>query len=381
MNRRLGFEVGPIRPPSEARSLIVRVTRNCQWNRCTFCPVYKNKEFSVRSVDEVISDIDLLCKHLSSIRASFESPHEISANQVWALTQKVNPMELPVFDYALKWFNDGMHSVFLQDADSLVIGSENLARILRYLRDTFPWIERVTSYSRSSTLLKTGEEGLREIRNASLNRIHVGLESGSDTVLRFVKKGATKEMHIRAGRMAKDVGFELSEYVMPGLGGKKLTEEHAKETADALNHINPDFIRLRPLALTSRAPLFLESEKGHFQKCNDIEIVQELLLLIGNLEGISSMILSDHILNLFADLEGRLPQDKERILSILHSFRSMDSESQLLFRLGRRLGIFESIGDMKDVRKLDRARNIATNKGITTKNIDTLIDNLMERFI
>ena len=381
MNRLLGFEVGPIRPPSEAMSLLVRVTRNCQWNRCTFCPVYKNKEFSVRSVDEVISDIDILSKHLSSIRASFKSPHEMSADQIRALSQKVDPVELPAFDYAFKWFYYGMHSVFLQDADSLVIGSENLARILRHLRDTFPWIERVTSYSRSSTLLKTGEEGLREIRNASLDRIHVGLESGSDTVLRFVKKGATKEMHIRAGRMAKDVGFELSEYVMPGLGGKKLTEEHAKETADALNQINPDFIRLRPLALTSRAPLFLESEKGHFQKCNDIEIVQELLLLIGNLEGISSMILSDHILNLFADLEGRFPQDKERILSILHSFLSMDSESQLLFRLGRRLGLFESIGDMNNTKKLDRARNIATNKGITTQNIDTLIDNLMERFI
>ncbi len=381
MNRLLGFEVGPIRPPSEARSLLVRVTRNCQWNRCTFCPVYKNKEFSVRSVDEVISDIDLLCKHLSSIRASFESPHEISTDKVWALTQKVDPMELPAFDYAFQWFNNGMHSVFLQDADSLVIGSENLARILRHLRDTFPWIERVTSYSRTSTILKVGEEGINTIRNAGLDRIHIGLESGSDAVLRLVKKGASKEMPIRAGWMAKEVGFELSEYVMPGLGGKKLTEEHAKETADALNQINPDFIRLRPLALTSRAPLFLEHEKGFFQKCNDIEIAQELLLLIENLEGISSMILSDHILNLFADLEGRLPQDKERILSILHSFLSMDPEFQLLFRLGRRLGLFEGMEDMNDVRKLDRVRNIVTNESITTQNIDNLMDKLMERFI
>jgi len=381
MNRYVGFEVGPIRPPSEAKSLLIRVTRNCQWNRCTFCPVYKNREFSVRSVDEVLSDIDMLEKHLSNIRASFSSPFEISADKLWSLTQNVNPLELSAFDYAFKWFNDGMHSVFLQDADALAIGAESLARIIAHLHDRFPWIERVTSYSRSSTILKTGEDGLRTVKNAGLDRIHVGLESGSDIVLRLVKKGATKDMHIRAGLMAKDVGFELSEYVMPGLGGKTLTEEHAKETADALNQINPDFIRLRPLAVTSRAPLVLESEAGQFQKCNDIEIAQELLLLIENLEGISSMILSDHILNLFSNLEGRLPNEKERMLSILHSFLGMDSESQLLYRIGRRLGIFEGLGDMNDARKLDRVRDFATNEGVTTQNVDSVIDMLMERFI
>jgi hypothetical protein len=381
MSRLLNFEVGPIRPPSEAKSLLVRVTRNCNWNRCTFCPVYKDKEFSTRPVDKVISDIDLIDKHLSNIRASFSSPFEISADKVWSLTQNVAPLELVAFDYALKWFNDGLHSVFLQDADALVIGVEDLARILTHLRDRFPWIERVTSYSRSSTILKTGEDGLKLIKNAGLDRIHVGLESGSNKVLRLVKKGATKDMHIRAGRMAKTVGLELSEYVIPGLGGKKLTEEHAKETADALNQINPDFIRLRPLALTSRAPLFLESEAGRFQRCNDVEIAKELLHLIGNLEGITSMILSDHILNLFANLEGRLPHDKDQMLSILHAFLDMDSEQQLLFRLGRRLGIFENLTDMKDTRKLGRTRQIASNEGINAENIDVVIDKLVERFI
>jgi hypothetical protein len=381
MSTFLDFEVGPIRPPSEAKSLLVRVTRNCHWNRCTFCPVYKDKEFSVRPVDEVISDIDLIDKHLSNIRASFSSPFEISNNKVWSLTQNVPPLELVAFDYALKWFNDGLRSVFLQDADALVIGAKDLARILTHLRDRFPWVERVTSYSRSSTILKTGEGGLRIIKNAGLNRIHVGLESGSDAVLRLVRKGATKDMHIRAGRMAKAVGLELSEYVMPGLGGKKLSKEHAKETADALNQINPDFIRLRPLALTSRAPLFLESEAGRFQRCNDIEIAKELLYLIESLEGVTSVILSDHILNLFANLGGRLPRDKNQMVSILHTFLDMNSEQQILFRLGRRLGILETLDDVRDTRKLDRTRQIALNEGITAENIDRVIDRLMERFI
>ncbi len=377
----ISFEVGPIRPPSEAKSLLIRVTRNCQWNRCTFCPVYKNKEFSARAVEEVISDIDLLSKHLTTIRDSFKSPYEISAQQLWSLTQSVNPIELPAFDYALKWYSDGMQSVFLQDSDSLVIGAENLATILKHLHDRFPWIDRVTSYSRSSTILKVGEDGLRTIKDAGLDRIHVGLESGSDAVLRLVKKGATKDMHVRAGVMTKRVGFELSEYVMPGLGGRGLSSVHANETADALNQINADFIRLRPLAVTSRAPLYVKQEEGNFTKCNDIEIARELLLFIEGLEGITSMILSDHILNLFADLEGRLPDDKERMLSILREFLAMTPEQQLLFRLGRRLGFFDGLGDMNDERRLERTRQIALDQGITAQNIDLVVDSLMDRFI
>jgi len=346
-----------------------------------FCPVYKNKEFSVRTVEEVISDIDLLSKHLTIIRASFKSPYEMTAQQLWSLTQSVDPVELPAFDYALKWFNDGMQSVFLQDSDSLVIGAENLAIILRHLRERFPWIERVTSYSRSSTILKVGEDGLKTIKNAGLDRIHVGLESGSDAVLRLVKKGATKDMHVRAGVMTKRVGLELSEYVMPGLGGRELSVVHAEETADALNKINADFIRLRPLAVTSRAPLYLQYEKGSFTKCNDIEMARELLLFIEGLEGITSMVLSDHILNLFADLEGRLPDEKERMLTILRTFLDMSPEQQLLFRLGRRLGLFEGLGDMNDGRRLDRTRQIVRDEGITPENIDSVVDRLMERFI
>lgn len=381
LNRFHGFEVGPIRPPSEARSLLIRVTRNCQWNRCTFCPVYKGKEFSIRSVDDILSDIDLLSKHTSRLREAFHSPTTITKDALWPLIKEVDPSELPAFDYALKWFVDGMQSVFLQDSDSLIIGPESLEIILTHLRQEFPWIERITSYSRSSTILKVGEDGLTKLKTAGLDRIHVGLESGSNVVLRLIKKGATQDMHIRAGQLVKSLGFELSEYVMPGLGGKKYSELHAEETAQALNQIDADFIRLRPLAVISRAPLHEEVQSEKFQKCNDIEIVDELRLLIENLEGISSMILSDHILNLFADLEGRLPQDKEKMLSILKSFTQLDHDQQLLYRLGRRLGCFQGLGDMADTLLLERVRKIAFDQEITSKDIDSVIDNLMQQFI
>lgn len=381
LKKYLGFEVGPIRPPSEAKSLLIRVTRNCQWNRCSFCPVYKNKDFSIREIEEVISDIDLLKKHVSTLRETFESPSHLSQGTLWQLMRSIDPEELPAFDYALKWFSDGMQSVFLQDSDSLVIGPDKLLKIIIHLHEQFPWIERVTSYSRSSTILKVGEDELVKLRNAGLDRIHVGLESGSNAVLRFVMKGATQDIHVRAGLMVKSAGFELSEYVMPGLGGKNYSEEHAKETAMALNQINPDFIRLRPLALTSRAPLFLEVENGNFTKLNDIEMAEELRTFIEFLNGISSMILSDHILNLFADLEGKLPRDKSRLISILDSFLNLDSESQLLYRLGRRIGLFGSLDDLNDQNKVARVQQIATNQNISEDNIDLVIDRLMERFI
>jgi hypothetical protein len=377
----LGFEVGPIRPPSEAKSLLIRVTRNCQWNRCTFCPVYKDRKFSVRSVDEIISDIDLVSKHLERLREAFSYPSTMTTEAVWSLMQNINPTERPAFEHALKWFKEGMHSAFLQDADALVIGAEELAQILVHLREAFPWISRVTSYSRTSTVLKTGEDNLRIIKKAGLDRLHVGLESGSDIVLKMVRKGATKNMHVKAGIMAKGVGLELSEYVMPGLGGKSLSEEHATETADALNQINADFIRLRPLAITIGAPLHLEVEAGNFVQCNDLEIAKELLLLIEHLEGITSTVVSDHILNLFADLEGTLPGDKQRMLAIPQSFLNLDPQQQLLYRLGRRLGLFEGLDDMKDSTRLKRVQQIASNEGIRAENIDSLIAQLMERFI
>lgn len=335
----------------------------------------------MRPIDDVISDIDLLSKHVAKLRETFDSPKLLSREVLWTLTNEIDPKELPAWDYALKWFADGMQSVFLQDADSLVVGPDVLEKILTHLLDQFPWIERITSYSRSSTILKVGEEGLTKLKDAGLDRIHVGLESGSNEVLRLVKKGATKEMHIQAGKMIKGIGFELSEYVMPGLGGKKHSNIHAIETADALNQINADFIRLRPLAITSRAPLCLELEHGNFVKLNDIEIAQELKIFIERLDGISSIILSDHILNLFADLEGKLPDYKERMLGIINAFLNLDSQQKLLFRLGRRIGLLQSLDDMYSQRKIERVQEIAISQNISEMNIDTVIDRLMEQFI
>jgi len=375
------FEQGPIRPPSEAYSLFVRVTRNCPWNRCTFCPVYKGTRFSVRPVEHVKRDIDAVHKYVEALRQHVDGSGRLDRTALNQIVATIEPGEQPAFHAALNWLAGGATSVFIQDANSLVIKPADLVDILNHLKARFPWVERITSYARAHTLARIADDDLKAIGDAGLNRIHTGLESGSDKVLEMVKKGATKEIQIRAGQKVKRAGIEFSEYYMPGLGGRELLEEHALETADALNQIDPDFIRLRTLAIPSRIPLFEEVQAGRFEKCTDLEVAKEILLFIENLYGITSVVKSDHILNLFGDLEGTLPDDKERMLAILRTFLAMDPERQRLYQIGRRIAVFSGLSDMENPRRLAKAERVYRELGVTADNVDEIIGELMKRFV
>ncbi len=376
-----GFEQGPIRPPNEAHSLLLRVTRNCPWNRCTFCPVYKGARYSKRSVDHVKKDIDLVHKCVGILQGIAEEYDGLPTAQVRNATDNLDSEEWAAFDSAFRWFRAGMSSIFLQDADSLTVRPSELIEILKYIRIRFPFVNRVTSYSRSSTIARIDEEDLKAIRESGLDRVHVGLESGSDNVLKLVKKGATKAIHISAGLKAKRAGLELSEYVMPGLGGVRLSEEHALETADALNQINPDFIRFRQLAIPIVAPLSKDHMEGRFEKCTDMMVVGELLTLIENLKGITSIVKSDHILNLFSEVEGTLPKDKEKMLEPLRAFLVMNPKKQRLYQIGRRIGVFSTLKDMNDSVRVVRVQETYDALGVTAENIDHIVEELMKRFI
>jgi len=345
---RLEFEQGPIRPPSEARSLLLRVTRNCPWNRCEFCPVYKNETFSIRPVEDVKKDIDTASEMVERIRElawkTGRAGH-LDGGLAQALLQ--DPESSDSFRNVVLWVYYGQESVFLQDANSLVAKTSDLAEILTYLKEKFPKVRRVTSYARSQTLARKSRDDLKILREAGLNRIHVGLESGSDEVLTFVRKGTTAAQHIEGGRRVVEAGIELSEYVMPGLGGRALSEVHARETARVLNAINPNFIRLRSLALPQGTPLRQKWESGQFERLNDEEIVREIRLLVENLDGITSYVASDHMLNLLEEVEGQLPEEKLRILASIDRFLALPQEERLLFQLGRRLGLFRSLEDLE----------------------------------
>ena len=376
-----GFEQGPIRPPSEAESLLIRVTRNCPWNHCTFCPVYKGSRFSLRPVDHVRRDIDAVHRQVQRLRAAEGTDGRLDRKTVQRLSSQTTETDAAPFQAALHWFAGGLRSIFLQDANSLIVPAEELIGILGHLRERFPWVERITSYARSHTVARISDGHLRTMREAGLNRIHIGMESGSDRVLERVRKGGDQATQIRAGRKAKAAGMSLSEYVMPGLGGRELSGEHARETAHALNQINPDFIRLRTLALPGAVPLAEEWRTGRFEKPTDRETAAEIRTLVAGLEGIQSRVVSDHILNLFQEVEGNLPEDRERILEPLDRFLAMDPEEQCVYQVGRRMGVFSRLSDMESPHRLRRARQAIRENGIDPENVDDVIAEMMKRFI
>ncbi|HOQ32733.1 MAG TPA: radical SAM protein [Candidatus Hydrogenedens sp.] len=376
-----GFEQGPIRPPSEAFSLLIRITRNCPWNRCAFCPVYKGSHFSIRPLEHVLRDIEQIARSISLIHLRFGG--EIYAIDEMTLNRVLQDMgiDLQAFISAVNWYATGMRSVFLQDANSLVLPTEKLLLVLNKLTQCFPSIQRITSYARSQTIYKKSLEEMKQLREQGLNRIHIGLESGSDKVLKFMKKGVTKEQHIEAGQKVMNAGIELSEYYMPGLGGKELWEEHAIETADALNKINPTFIRLRTLAIPSNTPLYEEWKSGNFKKCTDEEIVHELLCFIEHLDGITSIIKSDHILNLLPELEGRFPEDKGKMITILNEFLNLPSHEKLIFQVGRRMGLFDNLSERMDIKKRAVVERVIKQYDISNENIEDIINQFMSRML
>lgn len=376
-----GFEQGPIRPPSEARSLLIRVTRNCPWNRCTFCPVYKGARFSLRPVAHVKQDIDAVHGYVSQLKDLAAKTGYLDRIDIQRLTGGKDSGDLQALNAAVNWMAGGMESVFIQDANSLIIKPTDLIDILQHLKHRFPWVKRITSYARSHTIARISDAHMAAIGDAGLNRIHIGLESGADVVLKQVKKGSTKAMHISAGRKVKRAGIELSEYVMPGLGGRKWSTRHATETADALNQIDPDFIRLRSLAIPNQLELFDEWEAGRFEKCTDAMVAEEILLFIDRLDGITSTVASDHILNLFEEVEGRLPDDKDRMMAPLRAFLDLPTEEQALYQVGRRMGVFSRLSDLQHEPRRRQAEQACRRFGITPANVDQMIDELMKRFI
>ncbi len=194
-----GFELGPIRPPSEAQSLLLRVTRNCPWNKCKFCGLYKGEKFSIRTVDHVIRDIDTIRRYVDEIEKMVQQPGGDQRYQ-YVLQGGHPEFEEMAFHTALNWVRGGMKSVFLQDANSMIIKPDDLVKILDHIRRAFPQVERITSYARSQSVARISDEDMARIAAAGLNRVHIGMESGAGEVLDFVKKGVDKQTHIAAGK-------------------------------------------------------------------------------------------------------------------------------------------------------------------------------------
>ena len=290
--RRRDYDFPPFRPPSEANSLLLRVTRGCPWNRCAFCSMYKTVKFEIRDLEEIRGDIDM----------------------------------------ARELYGERVRTVFIADSDSLVTKTETFLEVLKSLYASFPHVDRVTSYARAKTLAKKPFEDLERICKAGLTRLHVGLETGDRELLQEIKKGATPEEMIEAGKKAKRAGFEYSLYVLLGIGGEEKWEQHARGTAEVLNQIDPHFIRVRTLIPQPDSPLYDAMEADRFQPPGPETILKETKLLLEKLE-VTSEFLSDHISNLLP-LHGKLPQDKERMVGMAE---------EVLRRLGEDHGLREEM--------------------------------------
>ena len=374
------FELGPIRPPSEAYSLLIRVTRNCPWNRCKFCHTYKGQKFELRSVEEIKQDIRAAKAIQDEIKEmTWRSGQGDRLQEVAAMVFN-NPPDDAHRNVAL-WMYAGGESAFLQDANTLIMRTDELVEVIKFLKETFPGINRITSYARSNTAAKKKLEELIKLRKAGLSRIHIGLETGYDPLLEYVDKGVTAAEHIAGGKSVVASGISLSEYVVLGLGGRKMWREHAIQTAKVLNTINPDFIRARTLVVNNRMPLQSEVENGNFVRLTDGEIVDEEKLLIEHLECDSNFV-SDHITNLLQEIEGKLPQDKEKMLATISRFQALPLEEQANFRLGRRIGVYTQLDDLNDTRRREVVeRVISKAKQDGTDLNEELIYRLMDGFI
>ena len=269
------YEQPLFRPPCEANSLIVQVTLGCPHNKCAFCGMYKMKKYRVRDPEEVKSDLRrarLLYRHVGSI--------------------------------------------FLADSNTLAMNSGKLEDIIKYIRHLFPEVQRISSYAGARFLKGKSVEVLRRLKEAGLDIVYLGLESGDDEVLEMMDKGVDSEGMIEAARRIKEAGIALSVYILMGLGGEELWRQHAENTARVLSAMQPDFIRPRTLFLLPGSPLYDEAQEGRFMEASGETIMRELQVIIQGLEVEGAQFLSDHISN-YIPVYGRLPDDKEKMLAMI----------------------------------------------------------------
>ncbi len=274
-----------IRPPVEAYSVLIAVTGGCSWNRCLFCGTYKGmygttQDYAIRPIDDVKKDIDQAAK-----------------------------------------YNYHGFPVFLAGGNPTSAPTEYLAEIIKYVRVKLRDVQRVSCYSKALDVLRKSDEELKTLANAGLDIVYMGLESGSNKVLRLMKKGTNAESFIKAGKRLLNAGINLSLYIILGLGGQKYSEEHVKETARVLTAINPTIFRFRTLNISPSVPLWENLKSGEFTLLSPLENLKEERNIIANLgDNVTSQVFNDHVSN-YCDIESvNIKEDREMFIKTLDSY-------------------------------------------------------------
>ena len=270
----LNYDAPLYRPPSEAKSLIFQVTLGCSFNECSFCDMYRSKEYSERSWEEVKGEIDLMAKTMPDTTR-----------------------------------------IFLADGDALNLSTDYMIQIVEYIYQKFPNLERVSCYAMPMNLLKKTPEELNMMNKAGLDRLYLGIETGNDIILKKVTKGATQSTMIKSCNKAKDAGFTLSCMVILGLGGSKYTKENAVDTAKVINAVQPNYVGALTLYLENGIKEeFLTKFEGEFERLTDSEAIDELELLISEINVDNAIVFrANHGSNAY-NIGGTFPQDKQEML-------------------------------------------------------------------
>ena len=264
-----------IRPPSEAESFLLQVTTGCSANHCSFCGAYSGKPFTIKSYEEIASDIE-------------------AGYRYYPLTRRV----------------------FLMDGDALVIKNDKLLPILEKLKYTFPKLSRISSYANGHNIISRNRQELKELYEQSLSLIYIGLESGSQKILSRCKKRSSVEEMIEAVNRAAQAGIKCSVIVLLGLGGRKSSGEHIRDTIIALNRMQPRYLSFLSLMLIPQTALYKEAQRGDFEELSSLELLKEAHDILQGLELGKTIFRANHASNYLA-LEGRLPHDKDALLGIL----------------------------------------------------------------
>jgi radical SAM superfamily enzyme YgiQ (UPF0313 family) len=274
-----------IRPPVEAYSVLIAVTGGCNWNHCRFCGTYKGiygiiQDYAIRPLEDVLRDIDL---------------------------------------YAEKNYHG--YPVFLAGGNPTSAPTDYLVKIIEYVRLGMKNVPRISCYAKSLDILRKTDDELKRLAEAGLDIVYMGLESGSSKILRIMKKGSNAESMIRAGKKILNSGIKLSLYIMLGLGGKKLSEEHIKGTARVLTEINPTIFRFRTLNILPNTPLWEDWKRGDFELLSPVECLVEERDIIANLgDNVSSQVFNDHVSNYCSLESSNIKKDREAFIKTLDSY-------------------------------------------------------------
>ena len=269
------YEGTVYRPPSEASSLIIQLTVGCARNTCTFCAMYKDKNFKIRPLDDVIEDFKMAKKYYNHIK---------------------------------------IKRLFLADGDALIVKTNDLLTILTKAKEIFPDLERISMYAAPKDILGKTDDELKTLKNAGLDMLYMGIESGDDTVLKDVKKGATASEMIEAGKKAKNAGFILSVTLISGLGGRKNLINHAVNSAKVISEIKPEYVGFLTLMVEDGTPMAQQLKNGEIELLKPQEILEEMKLFITNVDSEGTVFRANHASN-YINLGGTFNKDKEVLLS------------------------------------------------------------------